>query len=231
MSAAAPAAPPPRPPRRVWPRVLAAVLATVVVIVVLVAAAAYWLLATPGGARFLGGRVAGMLGQGAQIEGIEGRLGGMLRIHAIEIDRPDLFVHVDDVEIDSAPLDAFRGTLDVRHLAARNVEIRTGSSQAAARAPESFKPPYPVRLEDGRVGTLRIGTLTPEEKAARDPAAKRAAREASRAKDVVLRDVVLKGTGDDRAWKIDEASVASEYGTARVSGTLGNASPFAIDLR
>jgi translocation and assembly module TamB len=231
MSAAAPAAPPPpRAPRRVWPRVLAAVVATVVVVVVLAAAAGYWLLATPGGAQFLGGRVAGMLGQGARIEGIQGRLGGMLRIHAIEIDRPDLFVHVDDVELDSAPLDAFHGTLDVRHLAARNVEIRTASSQAAARAPESFKPPYPVRLEDGRVGTLRIGTITPEEKAARDPAAKRAAREAARAKDVVLHDVVLKGAGDDRAWKIDEASVASELGTARVNGTLGNASPFAVDL-
>src|SRR5690242_9106249 len=144
MSAAASAAPPPRPPRRVWTRVLAAVLATIAVIVVLVAAAGYWLLATPGGAQFLGGRVAGMLGQGARIEGVEGRLGGMLRIHAIEIDRPDLFVHVDDVELDSAPLGAFHGTLDVRHLVARNVEVRTASSQAAARAPASFKPPYPV---------------------------------------------------------------------------------------
>jgi autotransporter translocation and assembly factor TamB len=80
-----------------WPRVLAAVVATFAIVVVLAVAVGYWLLATPGGAQFLGGKVASLLGQGARIEGVEGRLGGLLRIHAIEIDRQDLFVHVDDV--------------------------------------------------------------------------------------------------------------------------------------
>ena len=233
MSAApaAPASPPPRPPRRVWPRVLAIVAAVIVLVVLAVVAAGWWLLATPGGAQFLGSRVAGMLGKGARIEGVEGRLGGVLRIRTIEIDRPDLFVHVDDVELDTAPLGALGGTLDVKRLAARNVEVRTASSAAAASVPVSFKPPYPVRLEDGRVGTFRFGAITAEEKAASDPAAKRAAREAARARDVVLRDVVLRGAGDRSRWTISEAAVATEYGDARMKGTLGNARPFAVDLQ
>ncbi len=229
MSAAAPAAPPP-PRRRLWPRVLAIVLAVIVILLLAVAAGVYWVLSTPSGAQFVFGKVSGMLGQGARIEGVEGRLGGELRIKTIDIDRPDLYVHVDDVLIETAPLAPLGGRLDVHRLVARNVEVRTASSGAAARVPVSFKPPYPIRLEDGRVGTLRYAAMTPAEKAAKDPAAKRAAREAARSKDLVLRDIVLKGEGDRSRWAISEAAAATEYGQARVKGTLGTTSPFAVAM-
>lgn len=203
---------------------LAAVLAAIAALVI----GGWWIVATPAGAQLVLARVAGMLGKGAKIEGVAGRLGGVLKVKAIEIDRPDLFVHIDDVEIDSSS--PFGGRLVVHRLAARNVEVRTASSKAAARMPASFKPPYPVTLEDGRIGTLRLGRIDAAELAIKDPAARLAARDASRKNDVVLRNVVLRGEGDKARWKIVEAAVATQFGDARVAGTIDNASPFAVDL-
>lgn len=217
----------PSPPRR-RRRKLKIAAWIFVVLLLLVAGVAYWIVATPGGAQLVLGRIAGMLGEGTKFEGVEGRLGGRLRIKAIEIDRPDLYVRVEDVDMDTSP--PLRGLLVVHRLHARSVEIRTFSTGAAAAIPVSFKPPYPVRLEDGHIGTLRFGAISKEEKEAKDPAAKRALREASRARDLVLRDIILKGEGDKKEWRIAEAAVASEHGTARIAGTLGNASPFPLDL-
>jgi translocation and assembly module TamB len=225
MSATAPAVPPPAPRRRLWPRVLAIVLALLAILVLAVVGAAWWLLGTAGGTRFLTGELGGALGPGARIEGVEGALGGVMRIRAIEIDRPDLYVHVDDALLETQPLAALHGTLDVRRLTARNVVVRTASSEAAAKAPTMFKPPLAVRLDDGRVGTLRFGKLTPELHA-KDTQAKVSPQPG----DVVVRDIALKGAGDARRWTIDEAAAKSEYGDARVKGTIGNAAPYRLDV-
>ncbi len=188
-----------------------AVLVTLVALLAFVGGGIYWIVATPGGAQLVLSRAAGVLGKGTRIEGVQGSLGGVLRVKSILIDRPGLYVRVDDLEMDSST--PFGGVLVVHRLVARSVEVRTASSKEAAKLPVSFAPPYPARLEDGRIGTLRLGTIPP----APD-------------KDLVLRDIVLKGEGDKARWKIDEASVASDYGAARLSGTIGNASPFAVDL-
>ena len=188
-----------------------AVLVALIGVLAIGGVAIYWIVATPGGARLVLSRVAGILGKGTKIEGVEGSLSGVLRVKSILIDRPELYVRIDDLEMDSSA--PFGGTLVVHRLTARSVEVRTTSSREAAKLPVSFAPPYPVRLEDGRVGTLRLGRIPPEPD-----------------KDLVLRDVVLKGEGDKARWKIAEASVASSYGDARVSGTIENASPFAVDL-
>ena len=231
MSAAAPTAPSPPPRRRRsrWVRALIALLVLVAVLVVAVAVVAYWMLATPGGAQFIFGRVSGALGQGTRVEGVEGALGGPLRIKLIEIDRPELYVRVDDVDMDTA-LAAIGTRLDVRRLHARSVEVRTFSTGAAATLPVSLKPPYPLTLEDGRIATLRQGVISAEEKAAADPARKRALREAARAKDLVLRDIAVKGEGDRHRWTITQAGVVTEYGAARLKGTIGNAAPFEVDV-
>jgi translocation and assembly module TamB len=225
MGATAPAAPSPAPRRRLWPRVLAIVLAVVVVLVLAVVGGAWWLLGTAGGTRFIAGELGGALGPGARIEGVEGALGGVMRIRAIEIDRPDLYVHVDDALLETRPLAALHGTLDVRRLTARDVVVRTASSGAAAKAPTIFKPPLAVRLEDGRVGSVRFGKLTPELRAGGSQAMR-----AAQPGDVVVRDIALKGAGDARRWTIDEAAATTEYGTARVKGTVGNAAPYRLDL-
>jgi translocation and assembly module TamB len=204
-------------------------LVLVVVLVVVVAVAFYWVFATPGGAQFVFNHVTGALGHGARVEGVEGAVGGPLRIKLIEIDRPDLYVRVEDVDMDTT-LAAIGTRLEVRRLSAKSVEVRTFSTGAAATLPASLKPPYPVRLEDGRVATLRQGVISAEEKAATDPARRLALREAARAKDLVLHDIVVKGEGDRRHWTITQAGVVTQYGAAHVKGTIGNAPPFEVDV-
>src|SRR2546423_8506540 len=67
--------------------------------------AAWWLIATPGGARLVLDRIALAAGKGARIGGVEGRLGGPLRIGSIEISRPDLDVRIDALAMETEPLE------------------------------------------------------------------------------------------------------------------------------
>jgi translocation and assembly module TamB len=211
MSPSAPeAAAPPRRRRR-WGR---AVLVSLLVLLAVAAGAICWIVATPGGAQLALSKVARMLGQGARIEGVEGQLGGKLGIKSIVIDRPDFYLLVEDVEIESSPFHPLAGRLVIHRLRVRNVEVRTASSKAAARAPVSFKPPFTLRLEDGRIATLRLGAIGDK----------------ARERDLVFRDIALRGEGDRTQWKIDEAGVVTPYGAAKIAGTLGTTSPFAVAL-
>ena len=191
-------------------RVLAISLVVVLVIVLGVVATGWWILATPGGASFVLGRAASLLGKGAKIEGVAGRLGGELHVKLVVIDRPDLFVRVDDVDMDTSPL--FANRLTVHRLHVRRIELRTASTGAAMSLPATLKPPHDVRLEDGAVEEFVMGAL------------------GSHDKDMTLRRIVLRGEGDSRRWVIDQAAVATQYGDASVKGTLGNAPPFVIAL-
>src|SRR5438105_2187425 len=154
-------------------RALRWILAALAVAIVVIVAAGYWIVATPGGAQLVLGRVAGALGKGAKIEGVEGRLGGVLRVKLIVVDRPDFYV--------------------------RSVELRTAGAAGAARAPVAFTPPYPFRLEDGRIGTLRHGPLSRQ------------------GDDLVLHDIVLKGEGDKTRWRIEQGVVVTPQGTVNVA--------------
>src|SRR5512140_2468358 len=230
MSAEAPAtapAPPP-PPRRgvywiVW------VLVVFLVIVLLAVATVTWVVTTPEGARLVLGRVSGMLGEGTRFSGVEGRIGGTLRIGTIELSRPDLYVLVGGFESDTSPLDPLRGRLSGHRRTARSVQVHTASTGEAAKIPVTFRPPYPVKVEEGRVGELRIGALTPEARAEKDVARRRELVAASRDKDFVVSDILLRAEGSDTHWKIDEASARTTYGQARVAGTLATAAPFALE--
>ena len=191
-------------------RVLAISLIALLVAVLGLVTTGWWILATPGGASFILGRAASMLGKGARIEGVAGRLGGELHVKLVVIDRPDLFVRVDDVDMDTSPV--FANRLTVHRLHVRRIELRTASTGAAMSLPASLKPPHDVRLEDGAVEELVTGAI------------------GSHDKDMTLRKIVLRGEGDSHRWRMDEAAVATQYGTASVKGTLGNAPPFEIAL-
>src|SRR5438270_13505574 len=116
-------------------RIVRWTLAAAAIAIVVVVAAGYWIVATPSGAQLVLGRVAGMLGKGARIEGVEGSLGGVLRAKLIVVDRPDFYVRIDDVEMDTSFVGTLHGTLEVRKLHARSVELRTAGAAGAARAP------------------------------------------------------------------------------------------------
>ena len=216
--------PTPRPRRRrrwpLWVTWIVTILAALAIV------CAWWIIGTPGGARLVLDRVTSALGIGAKWHGVEGRLGGKLKVKAIEISRPDLYVRVDDVEMDTEPLEW--GRLFVHRLHVGRVEVRTASTGAAASIPVTFQPPYPVRVEDARVRELRFGVLTKEEQGARDPQALEAARSRARAKDLVIRDFVLKGEGDKSRWTIEHAGAETELGRFTVAGTLATKAPFAL---
>ena len=223
-----PAPPPGTPARRRW---LRRVLLLLVVLVLVVAGGVAWLLNTQGGARFVLDRVVRAAGEGIRYEGVEGSLGGPMRIKLIEVSRPDMYARIEDFEMDSSPFAPLRGRLLIHRLQARLVEVRTASTGAAAKVPVSFAPPYALRLEQGTIGELRLGALTPEAQAEKDPVRRRALMDQSRPTDLVVKDIFLRGEGDERHWKIEEARAGTVYGSGRVAGTLETASPFALDAR
>lgn len=227
MSATAPAAPPPRPPRR-W---LLWLLAIVVALALAVFLGAAWLLRTEQGARFALERAVRAAGDGIRYEGVEGTLSSVLRVKVIEVSRADMYARVEDVVLEASPLQPLRGLIHVQQLAARSVELRTVDTGAAAKVPASFAPRLEVRLDGGRVGELRVGDLTPQAAAEKDMTRKRALMQASRGGDLVLRDIFLKGEGDQQAWRIGEARVETQYGRASLAGSLASTAPFAIDLK
>ena len=232
MAASAPILEPPPPPhtraRRHW---LRHVLMLLAVLVLVIAGGIAWLLHTQGGARFVLERVARAAGEGVKIEGAEGSLGGMMRIPLIEVNRPGLYARVEDFRMESSLLGAIRGQLLIQDLEAKKVEVRTASTGAAARAPVTFAPPYALRLAQGRIGELRVGALTPEEQAEKDPVRKRALMDAGSAGDVVVKDIFLRGEGDQTYWKVDEASAATPYGKGKLTGSMETKAPFNLQAR
>src|SRR5688500_10000269 len=199
MSAEAPLIEAPPPPgtraRRRW---FVRVLLGLVVLVVLAFIAAGWLFTTTGGARLVLSQVTKAAGGGIRYEGVEGSIGGPMKIKLIEVDRPDMYARVEDFEMDASPWAAIRRRLIVHRLQAGKVEVRTVSTGAAAQVPVSFAPPYAVVLERGHVGELRLGALTREAAAEKDPAKKRALMDASAKTDLVVREILVRGAGDQK---------------------------------
>src|SRR5687768_14250855 len=138
----------PVPRRRFW--LLNAILALAVIAAV-VTLAVVWLITTPGGARWALDRAAGMFGPEAKLSGVEGSLSSVLRVKSIDVTRKDLQVRIEDLEIERAPGSSWFGRAQFRRANAARIEVRTGSTDAAARIPLSFKPPYPLRVDEARV--------------------------------------------------------------------------------
>ena len=203
----------------------------VAVLALLLLGAALWLFKTPQGARFALDRGIAAAGGGVTYEGLEGSLGGPMRIKLLEVSRPGLYARVDELELDAPPLKPLAGSLHVYRLAAKSVEVRTVDTGEAAKLPATFAPPFEVRLDDGRVGELRMGDLTREAAAEKDPKRKRALMDASRAGDLVLKDLYLKGEGDQREWRVSELRGETVHGKASVSGRVQSAAPFGLDLK
>ena len=203
--------------------------ALMTVLLLLVAVAAWWLLATPEGARFALNYAIRAAGEGVRYEGLEGALGGPMRIKLLEISRPDLYVRIDDLEMQTA-LSHLPRRLYVHHLGARAVEVRTVDTGAAAKLPVSFAPPHAIHLAEGRVGELRLGDLPREAAAEKDPSRKRAMIAAARGGDLVVRNILVRGEGDEREWRVAEMRVETAYGRTSLAGRVESKAPFALDL-
>ena len=160
------------------------------------------------------------------MEGVEGSIGGALRIKTIELSRPGLYVLVEDFEMQTSPVELW-GLLHINRVAAKNVEVRTASSEETAKIPLTFEPPYALRIDDGSVGELRFGSLTREAQAEKDVAKRRQVMALTRDKDFVVKGVFVRGEGSKRGWTIAEARAETTYGKASVAGSA--LPPFALD--
>ncbi len=185
--------------------VLAAILFVCVVV--------YWLVATEPGAQFAFGRIQQIIGTATKIEGVEGSIGGTLKIRVFEIVRPGLVVHIEGVEADISPVYASR--LIVHRLHARSVEVRIAPTQhpaPPATAPPPFAPPFPLRLEDGAIGTFTYGAI------------------ASHESDLVLNDVRVSGESIGSRWKVAQGSAGTPWGNVTLSGLVAGDAPFDLDV-
>ncbi|HZZ93473.1 MAG TPA: translocation/assembly module TamB domain-containing protein [Usitatibacter sp.] len=201
----------PRPPRR-GRALLRALLLTVLVLLAVIVAGAWWLLGTSSGTQVVMGQLARRLGPGLQIEGARGRLGGAMHVDRIVLDRPDLQLRLEDVDLDSTP--PLAGRFVVHKLHAREVSVHTAPSGKKPQGlPASFALPLGVAIEDARIDTLRAGKIGGEAAA-----------------DLVLHDIVLQGEADARRIRIDQAAVTTAYGRASATGTLGAVKPFDVHL-
>lgn len=211
-------------------RWLARIAAVLMALLLVVAIGAWWLLATPEGARFVLNQAIHAAGEGVRYEGFEGALGGPMRIRLLEVSRPDLYVRIDDLEMETS-LRQLPRRLHVHRLGARAIEVRSVDTGAAATLPVSFAPPHIVRLDEGRIGELRLGDLTREAAAEKDPARQRAMIAASRDGDAVVKNILVRGEGDEREWRVAEMRVDTAYGKASLAGRVESKAPFALDLR
>ena len=232
MSTEAPVLQPPPPPhtpaRRRW---FLRVVIGLAVLVALAFCAAAWLFTTSGGARFALSQAVKAAGGGVRYEGVEGSLGGPMSIELVEVDRPGMYARVEKLRMDASPWAALRRHLVVHGLEADKVEVRTLDTGEAAKLPVGFAPPYPVTLERGRLGELRLGALTKAADAEKDLQKKRALMEASRDKDLVVKDIALRGEGDERAWRIHEAAAATPWGKGKLAGSVQTRKPFTLEAR
>jgi len=222
-------APPPAPEPRRRRRWLWITLAVLLALVLAVVGGLTWLVKTPEGARFALDRAMRLGGEGLRYEGLEGSIGGPLRIAVIEVSRPELYARIEGFEMEASP--PFGGLLHVHRLGARSVEVRTVDTGEAAKLPVTFAAPYPIRLDAGRVGELRLGDLTREAAAEKDPARKRALMDASRENDLVVREIDLAGEGDKREWRLSKAIASLPQGKVSLSGRVESVSPFALDVK
>jgi translocation and assembly module TamB len=201
------------------------------IVLILMVGAATWLLTTSGGAQLVLSQVTRAAGGGIRYEGVEGSLGGPMKIALIEVDRPDMYARIEGFEMDSSPWAPLRGRLVIHRLEAAKVEVRTISTGAAAQVPVSFAAPYPLTLERGHVGELRLGDLPKEAAAEKDPAKKRALIEASRDHDLVVKEIALRAEGDASAWRVEEASAGTPYGKGKLAGSIQTRAPFNLDAK
>src|SRR6185295_10054580 len=119
---------PPPPHTRARRRWLVRVLVGLAVMVVLACIAVTGLLTTTGGAKLLLSQVTRVAGGGIRYEGVEGSIGGPMRIKLIEVDRPDMYARVEDFEMDASPWAVLTRRLMIHRLEAGKVEVRTVST-------------------------------------------------------------------------------------------------------
>ncbi len=125
--------------KRYWKYAAGALL---VLILGLAAGAAWWLLATNGGARWLVGGLVRQVPGTVTVQQVEGRLWGRLRVTGIEARGPEGFVAIEQLELVWQPAALLRGKVLLTELTAEGLSLSGGAESPRTEAP---KPPQAWR--------------------------------------------------------------------------------------
>lgn len=105
-----------------------------------------WLVATPGGTRWLTAQLVRYSPVALSVEGVEGRLAGRFRLTGVQVAWSGNTVNLESFEIAWRPTDLLRGQLLVTVLEARNLQLVTEPDEAdPAAAPHPAMPSWPAR--------------------------------------------------------------------------------------
>ncbi len=125
--------------KRYWKYAAGALL---VLVLGLATGAAWWLLATNGGARWLVGTLVRQMPGTVAVQQVEGRLWGRLRLTGIEARGTEGSLAIEQLEMRWQPAVLLRGKLLVTRLEAEGLSISGGPESPRAEAP---KPPQAWR--------------------------------------------------------------------------------------
>ena len=146
--------------------------------------------------------------------GVSGSLDEGFTLERMTIDEPGWSVTATQVVVVPRNIEWMRRTVDLAQLSAESVTVHwttEAQKKEPSAPPASLALPIELNLRDARVGELTVGPrgATPQ----------------------VLRDVRLVGRADANVIRIEQASASLGDSTARLSGQVGTATPFALDAR
>ena len=170
-----------------------------------------WMLVQTAFVRFALDKAAQASDGRLSVEGVEGTLFDGVRIGALAWDDPSpggITARLQDLRLRWRPLSLFDRELDLSHLSARSVDIRTHASAEPAALPESLALPIALRLRDLRVATLRI--------------------QAEGAQPIELSGIEAQLRYAPGSYRIERLRVDSQWGELQLFGKLGDAAPFEV---
>jgi translocation and assembly module TamB len=148
-------APPARPSRgaagRGWRRGLFAVLFPL-----LLGFAGTWLAATEAGLGVLAAAARALVGPALEIEGLEGRLTGPLRLQRLEFQRSSWRLAITELSVDWRPADLLAGRLTLDEVRAGQLDLAFAPSGSAATPPAALTLPLGLTVARLQVARLRL---------------------------------------------------------------------------
>ncbi len=180
-----------------------AVLSILVVLLVVVTGA---MLGTDNGSRVLWNFAAERLPQGVSVAEVSGRFSGPLRLRKLSIDRPEIKLTLESVDLDWQPLTLFSRILLINYLRIEGLDYhqppaqeQTTTEAGPMQLPASLELPLNIKVDELRAKRLRL--LQPDEQLAFE-----------------ITELQARAVLDNQGWRLREFSASGpDFGaTARL---------------
>ncbi|MBL8439256.1 MAG: translocation/assembly module TamB domain-containing protein [Zoogloeaceae bacterium] len=200
-------------PRRRWGRVVGAAISALLLLAVLAFA---WLAGTSAGLTWIAGAAGRLAGGEVVVEGVEGGLGGDLRIARLSYRDASLRVEARDLRLLWRPGALRQGRLHLTELSAQTVAWAQTASDTPAVLPASLRLPGAVVVDRLAVGDLAVEDW----------------QDASAPPSLRLTDLVAALASDGRQHGLTDLRVGTPWGRLTLSeGRFDGQAPFPLALR